>query len=99
MNAIRISSVSLSIGLLACSGANAQYRCAEPSTDLDRRACAAAKQGPEALRRFIQRVRVVEPLHFNDYVDRATLIAWEEKAAREQAARPAATSVATREGR
>jgi hypothetical protein len=100
MNVLRNSAITLFAALI-CSSASAQYRCVEPPTDLDRRACEAAQQGPEALRRFIQRVRMVESLHFDDYVNKATLLAWEEKAAREQAAEQAAKPgpVATRTSR
>jgi hypothetical protein len=44
---------------------------------------------------------MVESLHFDDYVNKATLLAWEEKEKREQAAERAANSapVATRTGR
>jgi hypothetical protein len=97
MSALRISAITLFAALVS-SSASAQYRCDEPPTDLDRRACQAAQQGPEALRRFIQRVRMVESLHFDDYVNKATLIAWEEKAAREQAAEQAAKSASVASG-
>jgi hypothetical protein len=53
---------------------------------VDERACQAAQQGPAALRHFIQRMQPVVNLSFDDYVNRATLLAWEEKEARERAA-------------
>jgi hypothetical protein len=87
MSAIRISSISLLVGLLVSTGASAQFRCDAPSTSLDRRACEAARQGPDVLRRFIQRVQVIESLHFHDYVNEATLVAWEQREARERASR------------
>lgn len=56
--------------------ARAEYRCDSPSTSIDARACEKAAEGPAALRQFIQRMRVIESLDFNDYVDEARLIAW-----------------------
>lgn len=54
------------------------YKCDAPSTSIDRRACEAAKQGPEALRRFIERIRVIESLEFANYMTDAQLLAWRE---------------------
>jgi hypothetical protein len=85
MSAIRNFSISLFIGLLVSTGASAQFRCDAPSTSLDRRACEAARQGPDVLRRFIQRVQLIESLHFHDYVDEATRTAWERDETRGRA--------------
>jgi hypothetical protein len=78
---------ALSALVLACAaaGASAEYRCSPPPTMFDQRACEAAKQGPAALRRFIQRMQPIVHLYFYDYVDRATLLAWEASEARERA--------------
>ena len=37
----------------------------------DRVACEKAKEGPSALRQYIQRIRVIESLYFSDYVNEA----------------------------
>ncbi len=58
--------------------ARAAYKCDEPRTPIDQRACETAKQGPEALRRFIQSMRVIESLYFFDYMTDAQLLAWRE---------------------
>ena len=58
--------------------ASSNYKCDKPGTPIDRRACDAAAQGPEALRRFIERVRVIESLEFSDYMTDAQLLAWRD---------------------
>ena len=68
----------------AAAGASAEYRCNPAPSSIDQRACEAARQGPDALRHFIQRMRVIESLDFYDYVNDATLLAWEGKKARER---------------
>src|SRR5262245_35467698 len=85
--AIRQNIAAFAAAAFVATGANAEYRCAPPPTRIDRLACEAAQQGPEALSRLIHRMRGVENLYFPDYVDKATLIAWEQKeqAEREQA--------------
>ena len=70
----------------AAAGVSAEYRCNPARSSIGQRACEAARQGPDALRHFIQRMRVIESLDFYDYVNDATLLAWEEKSARESAA-------------
>jgi hypothetical protein len=66
----------LPVLLLTGLEARAEYRCDNPSTSIDARACEKAAEGPAALRQFIQRMRVIESLDFNDYVNEARLIAW-----------------------
>ena len=62
------------------SGANAEYRCSPPPTSIDRRACEAAAQGPDALRRFVNRwTSKMSNLYFEDYVDLKTTQAWDSK--------------------
>ena len=71
------------------ASANAEYRCASPSNSVDQRACAAAEQGPDALRRYVQSWdKQIAGLQFSSYVDINTERAWEAKA---QAARTPAT--------
>jgi hypothetical protein len=59
------------------AGAQARYLCDAPPTPLDARACAAAQQGPAQLRQFVQRMQSIQSLHFWDYVDEATAVAWD----------------------
>lgn len=66
----------LLIGSGAAS-AQARYLCDAPPTPLDARACAAAQQGPTQLRQFVQRMQGIQNLHFWDYVDEATAVAWD----------------------
>ncbi len=66
--------------MTTAAAARAEYKCDKPATRIDRQACEAAKQGPEALSRFIHRMRVVENLYFLDYVNEAQALAWREKA-------------------
>jgi hypothetical protein len=75
--------------LLLSPAARSEYRCDPPRNYIDRRACQAALQGPDYLRHFIQRIRVIESLVFDDYVNEATEVAWREQARRERLARAA----------
>ena len=75
--------------------AHAEYRCASPSSQEDRRACELARQdSADALRHFIQRTSPIYGLYFYDYVKPADFDRW-------QAARrdDAASSVAAVDGR
>jgi len=56
--------------LLAAAPAlcQAAYRCDVPQVGPDAQACAIAKQGPDELRRFIQRTRAAYGLYYYDYV-------------------------------
>jgi len=77
----RFTFVLLSAGAFA-AGAHAEYRCDPPPTPLDQRACDAAKQGPDALRRFVERwTSKMSNLYFADYVDAKTERAWDAKQA------------------
>ena len=81
----RFTFVLLSAGAFA-AGAQAEYRCDPAPTPLDQRACEAAKQGPDALRRFVERwTSKMSNLYFADYVDASTAQTWDAKSA--QAAR------------
>jgi hypothetical protein len=80
--------------VLIAGSAHAGYRCAEPETEIDRRACAAARQGPDELRQFVQRMNWLRHnLQFSDYVDEKTQLAWDQQRARPVAA--AASAVAS----
>jgi hypothetical protein len=56
--------------------ARAGYRCDAPQTLFDQSACAAAKQGPTELRRYIQRMRALEPMYFFDYANERDFERW-----------------------
>jgi hypothetical protein len=63
-------------------GAQAEFRCAQPESRIDRNACVAASQGPTELRHYVWRMRPVRSLNFADYVDDATARAWDDARAR-----------------
>jgi hypothetical protein len=88
--AVRIASIALLAGATTAGAAQSRYLCDEPPTGRDARACAAAQEGPAALRRFIERMRGIEHLQFADYVDKRTLLAWEAKEADERRVQHAA---------
>ena len=44
------------------------YRCDNPQGSVDRRACEMAAQGPDALRRFVERTRGIYELYYWDYI-------------------------------
>ena len=46
---------------------NAAGRCDEPRTMIDQRACQAADQGPDTLRRFVERTRMIYALRYYDF--------------------------------
>ena len=92
---------SLSLGLVLATGiataVHAEYRCAPAPTSIDRGACEAADQSPEALRRYVHRMdRKMSNLQFSDYVDPKTERAWDAK---QTQAESKEVSVATNEKR
>ncbi len=75
----RFTSVLMFAGAFA-AGAHAEYRCDPAPTSIDRGACEAAAQGPDALRRFVERwSSKMSNLYFWDYVDAKTAQAWDAK--------------------
>lgn len=58
--------VSAGIAFTATPGLAAS-RCDHPSGMIDQRACAKAAEGSEALRRFVERTRMIYSLYFYDY--------------------------------
>jgi hypothetical protein len=96
---IRLAAAALFVFTQA-SSALAEYRCDPPRSQLDRRACEAARQGPDALRHFIGKIRPIESLHFDDYVSAADVARWDaayearRKLAAREVARPAEGEVA-----
>jgi hypothetical protein len=82
-------------GSISASIAQAQYRCSPISSPVDRAACLAAEQGPDALRRHIERMRAINtPLYFYDYVNEARAQAWDAKERQLRAAREAEMTAA-----
>jgi hypothetical protein len=71
---------------LVATAAQAQYRCDAPQRPVDRRACEAAKESPDTLRRYIQRMAAIESLQFSDYVNDATVLAWQARERSQQQA-------------
>lgn len=61
---------------LVSAQARAEFKCDAPSTRIDRVACEKAKESPQALRQYIQRVRVIDSLQFSDYVSEAQERTW-----------------------
>lgn len=78
-----MATTSLLVALTLSPSAQAEYRCDPPPSRIDRNACAAAQQGPSALRQYVQRMRPFGSLRAADYVDRATVLAWEASGVRE----------------
>jgi hypothetical protein len=67
------------------TGAQAGFRCDPAPTPIDQQACAAARQGPDELRRFVERLNWMRAnLQMSDYVDRQTVETWNARA-RQQA--------------
>lgn len=79
MNASIRHAIALSTLLVTAAAAPAAYVCDAPPSRIDRRACDAAKESPEALRSFIFRMKFQHALNFYDYVDEARQLAWDER--------------------
>ena len=62
-----VMSPLVALAALACGPTVAGPRCAAPAGLIDREACAAAAQGPEALRRFVVRTKGMWNLWYFDY--------------------------------
>jgi hypothetical protein len=63
---------------LLSTPAHAEFKCNSPTWTFDRTACEKAKEGPDALRRCVQRMEGIANLQFSDYVDEARAAAWAE---------------------
>lgn len=61
---------------LVSAQARAEFKCGSPTVGIERAACEKAKEGPSALRQYIQRIRGIESLYFPDYVNEAQAAAW-----------------------
>jgi hypothetical protein len=67
---------------LLSTPARAEFKCNSQAGIFDRVACEKAKEGPSALRRYIERMRIIESLEFSDYVDDAQAAAWAQNESR-----------------
>ena len=63
---------------LLSTPAHAEFKCNSPTWTFDHSACEKAKEGPDALRRYVQRMEGIANLQFSDYVDEARAAAWAE---------------------
>ena len=52
------------------TAADAKHRCDNPSGSADTRACQKAAEGPDALRTFVFRTRMIYGLYYFDYAPR-----------------------------
>ena len=71
--------ISFAVAALAATvsmGARAEYRCNGQPLPEEKRACELAKQGPDELRRFVDRTRGIYGLYFYDYVSEADASRW-----------------------
>ena len=60
------------------ASAQAEYRCDNAPSWIDRSACQAADQGPDALRRFVQNMNSIRiNIQFADYVNEQRADAWD----------------------
>ena len=65
------------LSVVGMGSAKAEYRCDPAPTRIDRNACRAAADGPQALRQYVQRMRWLTTIQFSDYVNQRTIDAWE----------------------
>jgi cell division protein FtsX len=66
---------------LLSTQARAEFKCNSQAVIFDRVACEKAKEGPDALRRYIQRIQGIASLQFSDYVSEAQAAAWAQNEA------------------
>jgi hypothetical protein len=63
--------------IVSATTARAEYRCERPALPEEKRACELVKQGPDVLRRFVDRTRTIYQLYFYDYVTEADWNRWD----------------------
>ena len=71
MNVMRQAIFGISLGVsasLMIPTAQARTKCDGPRSRVDQKACAAAAEGPDALRRFVDRTKAIYGLYFWDYL-------------------------------
>jgi hypothetical protein len=79
----RSSPILFAVAALAATisaTAQAEYRCTAQALPEERRACELVKQGPDALRIFINGTRGIYGLYFYDYVTQADFDRWDATA-------------------
>ncbi|HKO67638.1 MAG TPA: hypothetical protein VJU53_07525 [Burkholderiaceae bacterium] len=74
---------------LLSTQAHAEYKCNSPNAGFDKAACEKAKEGPDALRHYIQRMQGITNLQFSDYVNEERAASWAENDASRTASRKA----------
>lgn len=73
-------SVAILFATAFAASAQAEYRCDQAPSFVDQRACEAADKGPDALRRYVESMASIRVnLNINDYVNAATVKAWDER--------------------
>jgi hypothetical protein len=73
----RIPFAIAAFATLVSATARAEYRCDARALPEEKRACELVKQGPDALRMFIDRTRGIYGLYFYDYVTEADWNRWD----------------------
>jgi hypothetical protein len=79
---------------LLSTPARAEFKCNSPTVIFDRTACEKAKEGPDALRRYMERIQGIAHLQFSDYVNEARAAAWAENDASRTSIRKASAQSA-----
>jgi hypothetical protein len=73
----RIPFAIAAFATIVSATARAEYRCDGPTLPEEKRACELVKQGPDALRIFVDRTRGIYGLYFYDYVTEADRERWD----------------------
>jgi len=74
------ASVALLFATAFAASAHAEYRCDPAPSWVDRRACEAADKGPQALRKYVESMAGIRVyLNISDYINAATVQAWDEQ--------------------
>ncbi|HWY72769.1 MAG TPA: hypothetical protein VNW98_03940 [Burkholderiaceae bacterium] len=71
-----ISFAAAALAATVSMGAHAEYRCNGQPLPEEKRACELAKQGPDELRRFVDRTRGIYGLYFYDYLSEEDASRW-----------------------
>ena len=74
--AIGSALLMLPVLALLSTPARAEFKCNSAVVTFDRVACEKAKEGPDALRQYIQRIKGITSLQFSDYVNEEQAAAW-----------------------
>ena len=71
LHTLRIGLGCLALGLAGTTAANGPSRCVSPQGIAEQQACAKAKEGPDALRSYVQRTRTLHGLYYWDFAPNA----------------------------